>query len=180
LEWEDVVEYAFLSEFDLLCDGRDDVKTKSWSAPSAHVLMDRYFKVLRAREEIKRLNVEIKRVMTYMRDESEYLQTAERALRQSNPRLAHQIMLHREERGRFNQGHAKCFAKLALHAGFSGSLVPGDSMHRPAASIASDGSAAITQGTADVGDCDDSDSDEDDAIMDLMYKVLSITMDSDA
>jgi hypothetical protein len=42
--------------------------------------MDRYFKILRAREEIKRLNVEIPRVVTGTRDEYKVLRRKEQEL----------------------------------------------------------------------------------------------------
>ncbi|KAJ7718976.1 hypothetical protein B0H14DRAFT_3098641 [Mycena olivaceomarginata] len=59
LSWEQVVEYAFLADFDILRDTRTEVQSRPWTRPAYRLAMDRYFKILRAREEIKRLNVEI-------------------------------------------------------------------------------------------------------------------------
>ena len=59
LSWDDVVEYAFLADFDLLSDTRSDVRLKVWAKPASRILMDQHFKLKRAREEILRLNVEI-------------------------------------------------------------------------------------------------------------------------
>ena len=73
LTWEKVVEYAFLADFDLLRAARQDIREKPWAKPANRTLRDTYFKMERAREEIERLNVEIRRVITYMRDEEHYL-----------------------------------------------------------------------------------------------------------
>jgi hypothetical protein len=69
LTWEEVVEYAFLADFDILRDTRAEVQSRPWTRPAYRLAMDRYFKTLHAREEIKRLNIEIQRVVTWIRDE---------------------------------------------------------------------------------------------------------------
>ncbi|KAJ7812236.1 hypothetical protein B0H14DRAFT_2275580, partial [Mycena olivaceomarginata] len=66
LTWEQVVEYVFLADFDILRDTRPDVQSKPWTRPAYRLAMDHYFKILCAREEIKRLNIEIRRVVTWI------------------------------------------------------------------------------------------------------------------
>ncbi|KAJ7179809.1 hypothetical protein C8R43DRAFT_1117160 [Mycena crocata] len=56
LSWDQIVEYAFLADFDILQDTRAEVRQCPWTRPAYRLAMDRYFKILRAREEIKRLN----------------------------------------------------------------------------------------------------------------------------
>jgi DNA-directed RNA polymerase specialized sigma24 family protein len=90
--------------------------------------MDLYFKVQRAREEIDRLNIEVRRVATYIRDEAHYLHNAEKNARSSDPRIAHQIWLYRMVRGRFTSHHKRRLRDIAGLAGFSGSIVPGTSI----------------------------------------------------
>lgn len=87
--------------------------------------MDSYFKLQRAQEEIDRLNIEIRRVITYIRDENVFLRKQEATVRLSDPLLAYQINLYRNERGRFNDAHMHRFAETAKLPGFSGSLSPG-------------------------------------------------------
>jgi hypothetical protein len=65
LKWEEVVEYAFLADFDLLRDMRVDVSQSPWSSPAARHAMDLSFKMCRAWEEISRLDVEVRRLVTY-------------------------------------------------------------------------------------------------------------------
>ena len=58
LKWEEVVEYAFLADFDLLHNARQDVSRFPWVSPVARCAMDLYFKVCRTKEELKCLNIE--------------------------------------------------------------------------------------------------------------------------
>jgi hypothetical protein len=80
LSWEEVVEYAFLADFDLLHGARQDILTWPWSTPAARQAMDGYFKLLRAEEDIIRLNIEIPRFLTFMRDEDDYLDSVTNTL----------------------------------------------------------------------------------------------------
>ncbi|KAJ7131812.1 hypothetical protein C8R43DRAFT_895516, partial [Mycena crocata] len=140
LTWEQVVEYAFLADFDILRDTRAEIRSRPWTRPSYRLAMDRYFKILRAREEIKRLNVEIPRVITWIRDENRCLRAKERELRQTEGKsaeevdrdvqMAVQVQLYRQRRGRFDDGHMRRFWRLAEVPGFTGSLRPGIAVER--------------------------------------------------
>jgi hypothetical protein len=99
--------------------------------------MDLHFKIRRAKEEIQRLNIEIPRVATYIRDEDRYLRACEDQVRTYNPQLAHHIYLHRMERGRFNAHHMSCLIKISQLKGFSGSITPGQSVDTSAGASAS-------------------------------------------
>jgi hypothetical protein len=129
LSWNDVVEYAFLADFDLLRDSRDDVRDRPWTKPAFHVIIDQHFKLLRAWEEIQRLNVEIRHVVTYIQDEDRFLQVRKEELKATNIGLAYQITKYQLERGRFNDGHMRWFRKLAALPEFTGSIEPGISMN---------------------------------------------------
>jgi hypothetical protein len=135
LSWEQVVEYAFLADFDILRDTRSEVQSKPWTRPAYRLAMDRYFKILRAREEIKRLNVEIRRVVSWIRDENRFLRKMEAILRdgegksekekEDDEHMAVQVRWYRERRGRFDAGHMQRFRELARTPGFTGSLTCG-------------------------------------------------------
>ncbi|KAJ7512593.1 hypothetical protein B0H11DRAFT_1699088 [Mycena galericulata] len=128
LTWEQVVKYAFLADFDILRDTRAEIQSRPWTRPAYRLSMDRYFKILRAREEIKRLNVEIPRVVTWIRDENRVLRKKEAELRAADRGMAVQIRMYRQRRGRFDEGHMRRFYALAKTPGFTGSLVPGTSL----------------------------------------------------
>ena len=87
LDWDQVVEYAFLSDFDLLRDARQDIRRKPWATPAARLAIDRAFKLERAEEEIARLNIEIPHLATYIRDEDICLQAKVIELSTSHPAL---------------------------------------------------------------------------------------------
>ncbi|KAJ7236971.1 hypothetical protein C8J57DRAFT_1529765 [Mycena rebaudengoi] len=126
LSWELVVEYVFLSDFDLLRDtNRMDPSERPWAEPTARLATDKYNKILRAREEIQRLNIEIRRVITHMRDEDIFLKQKVAETADNDPTISHQIAIYHEERTRFNDLHIKCFRALALEPGFTGTLIPG-------------------------------------------------------
>ena len=128
LKWDEVVEYAFLSDFDLLRDARQDIQHRPWATPAGRLAMDTHFKLLRAREEIDRLNVEIRRVATHLRDEDHYLRACEEISRLTDPALARQISVHRMLRGRFKAHHQHCLQSIAKMPGFTGTIVPGECM----------------------------------------------------
>lgn len=131
LKWDQVVEYAFLKDFDLLREGRQDISKRPWALPAGRLIMDQHFKIKRAREEIQRLNVEIPRVITYMRDEDLFLREKEAEVETADPALALQISIYRNERSRFTTLHMKRFTALSLTPGFTGSLEPGLRIQQP-------------------------------------------------
>ncbi|KAF6763420.1 hypothetical protein DFP72DRAFT_986985 [Ephemerocybe angulata] len=133
LSWSEVVEYAFLADFDLLRDTRNDIRTRPWAQPVNRALRDRYFKIERAREEVTRLNVEIKRVVTHIRDEENFLLAAEeenRAADGSPTLMSYHISSYRHERTLFSSVHIRRFNELSKLPGFTGknSLIPGVSL----------------------------------------------------
>ncbi|KAJ7885831.1 hypothetical protein B0H13DRAFT_1889454 [Mycena leptocephala] len=91
LTWEQVVEYAFLTDFDILRDTCAEVQSRPWTRPAYRLAMDRYFRILRAREEIKRLNVEIPRVVTWIRDEYKVLRRKEQELGAEAGKMEEQV-----------------------------------------------------------------------------------------
>ncbi|KAJ6448466.1 hypothetical protein C8R45DRAFT_763952, partial [Mycena sanguinolenta] len=121
LDWEEVVEYAFLADFDLLREGRRDIRDERWAKPAGRAAMDQHYKLLRAEEEIERLNIEIRRLVTYMRDEEAFLSCEEGRLREDGREgMAVQVGLLRAERGRFTSLHMARLVKLSKEAGFTG------------------------------------------------------------
>jgi hypothetical protein len=120
LDWDQVVEYAFLSDFDLLHNARQDIRRKPWATPAARLAIDRAFKLERVEEEVARLNIEVPHLATYIRDEDICLRTKEIDLSTSHPTLAHQLRIHRMERARFNAHHLNVLGKIYHLAGYTG------------------------------------------------------------
>ncbi|KAJ7016435.1 hypothetical protein C8F04DRAFT_1281448 [Mycena alexandri] len=127
LSWSEVIEYAFLADFDLLRKPAELGEVRPWSTPAARLLLDKYFKIQRAREEIRRCNIEIRRVITSIRDEKAFLTAKENELQESDPGLAWCIRRYRFRRERYDLVHMERFQKLAKQAGsgLTGTLEPG-------------------------------------------------------
>lgn len=128
LEFDEVIEYAFLSDFDLLRDARQDVRERPWATPTGRRAVDEYHHMLRAREEVKRCNNEVQRIATELRDEATFLHHHEELHRHTNPLIAHQITKYRQVRGRFDAHHKRQLKAIAQLDGFTGSIKPGQSL----------------------------------------------------
>ncbi|KAJ3755177.1 hypothetical protein EV360DRAFT_50218 [Lentinula raphanica] len=118
IHWEEILELTFLSEFDLLRESREDVREKRWATPKNRQIMLEFFKLIRAEEELERLHVEIRRLLTFMHDEEHELTKQAATLDPEDPALAHQIRLYREERSRFNPLHRQRLFAIKKLKGF--------------------------------------------------------------
>ncbi|KAJ3926005.1 MAG: hypothetical protein NXY57DRAFT_1116422 [Lentinula lateritia] len=118
VDWEEVVEYAFLSEFDILRNTREDIRERPWAVPANCVIITQFFKVIGAEDELSRVHQEIRRLITYMQPEKNELITRERELMPTNPTLALQVRNFRPERGRFYEVHKKRLLSITKLPGF--------------------------------------------------------------
>lgn len=126
LKWESVIEYTFLSEFDLLQDTREDIRRKPWANSAVQEASDAYFWILCALEEIHQLNIEIRQVITKIKAEDTYLRQAVDQLKDQDPLLSYQVEKYCLEHAWFNVIHMRRFHALAWHPSFSGSMKPGE------------------------------------------------------
>ncbi|KAI6034650.1 hypothetical protein BKA83DRAFT_4470170 [Pisolithus microcarpus] len=165
LEFDEVVKYAFLADFDLLRDTRQDILTWPWASPTVRLAINTYFKLCRAEEEVVRLNVEIRRVVTYLVDEDRYLRACEGLYEDTNPMLAYQI------------------SSGTLAPGISMSRGPGDSASVPQRvhmeTVLSSLPVCANDGEEDI----DEDADEDHAAAleeqcEALQDILRVTMDA--
>lgn len=70
LDWAQVSRYSFLEEFSLLRDTRHDISKAPWADPVIRETIKKFFRVRRAREEIERCNIEVRRLFTSINDET--------------------------------------------------------------------------------------------------------------
>ncbi|KAJ7577148.1 hypothetical protein C8J56DRAFT_1007247 [Mycena floridula] len=163
LDWDTVIECAFLSEFEMLRDSRQDIRDKPWAKPAGRSLQDQYYKILRAHEEIIRCNMEITRLWTHMADEKVFLEACEQELLATNPALAYQVRQHRLERGRCDAIHVKRLTKLSKNPRFTGALTVRKRCERPV-SVAvppPPSTEAVEDDSGGLGDVEPSDDDDD-------------------
>lgn len=76
LDWSEVTHYAFLEEFSLLQDTRNDLRQKPWAQPVVRETIKMFRRVARAKEELERLNVEVRRRHTAIVDEDKLFRAA--------------------------------------------------------------------------------------------------------
>lgn len=183
LSWEEVVDYTFLSDFDLLRLARTDILSEGWAQPAGRQAMDHYFKLLRADEEIIRLNIEIPWLITYMQDEEAFLRRQEERIRGTyGPELAHQVFIYRMRQGRFNDGHRYRLIALSKVPGFSGSISPGVSVNKErlddtAPRATQPIQVAESFDGAALGDDDEDDDEEEANTLEQTFTVFRITED---
>ncbi|KAJ7713506.1 hypothetical protein B0H16DRAFT_1667329 [Mycena metata] len=103
LSWGEVIEYAFLADFDLLRKPAKLNEVRPWATPSARLLLDKYFKIQWAREEITHEKV--------------LLTAKEVEFQDSNPALSWCIRRYRFRRERYDSTHMERFQNLAKKAG---------------------------------------------------------------
>ncbi|KAI0081425.1 hypothetical protein K474DRAFT_1682021 [Panus rudis PR-1116 ss-1] len=70
LDWSEVSHYGFLEEFLLLQDTRNDIRGKAWAKDGYREAIKLRRHVQRAKEELLRCNVEVRRLHTAIRDEA--------------------------------------------------------------------------------------------------------------
>ncbi|KAJ7710377.1 hypothetical protein B0H17DRAFT_914823, partial [Mycena rosella] len=126
LTWAEVMEYAFLSDFDILQDPTGNATLRDWATQGGRQLMDSFFRIERAKEEIPRLNIEIRRLVTHIRDERIFLLAKEAEIIQTDPHLAHFIWKYHNQRGRFDDNHMARLRsmKKKLGSSFTGTQRP--------------------------------------------------------
>ncbi|KAH8824474.1 hypothetical protein DL96DRAFT_1453307, partial [Flagelloscypha sp. PMI_526] len=127
LEFKEVVNYAFLSEFDFLRATGSGVIDETWAHPIARRLADEYYRIKSAQHELQRLNVETKRLITYMWDEELILKDAERSALDDDkdPLLAFAISRKSRRLAPLHKLHRQRLSKVKTHPWFQGSLEPG-------------------------------------------------------
>ena len=128
LLFSDMASYSWLSDFDLLKYSHTDIMQKPWSVPANREVANKYFKVLRAHEEIHRLNIEVWRLDAWVVHEDDMLKVAmDTAI---DPHLTAELQHCYTERRRVNLLHRICISAIYCLEGYSGpgSFVQSDRM----------------------------------------------------
>lgn len=125
LSWTDIIEAASLAEFDLLRDTRQDIRQLPWAQPARREATNLYFKVKAARAEIRRLNVEIRRLLSFMLDDHADYYRAIASQLIVNPPLAHELQVQWEYQQQINLKIVRRLVDTSRLKGFSGQMLPG-------------------------------------------------------
>ncbi|KAG1870301.1 hypothetical protein F4604DRAFT_1881242 [Suillus subluteus] len=123
LKWNDIVNYGFISEFELLklaYSQHPEILSKPWTVPGNREVATKFFKILRAQEEIVRLNVEVCRLRTAISDGDARLRSCISRLRDSDLDLSAEIEEIRRDRLRVDAVHQVRLDCIESLVGFSG------------------------------------------------------------
>ncbi|KDQ10069.1 hypothetical protein BOTBODRAFT_116280 [Botryobasidium botryosum FD-172 SS1] len=124
-DWEKLSHYGFLQDCLLLRESRPEVLSKPWSQPAIRVLMKQHLRIQRAREEIVRCNVEIRRLHMFVIDKNATLLATRKGLEDSQNILLGPFKQYCDLRRRVNnQILARIFETYRLD-GFTGIPKPG-------------------------------------------------------
>ncbi|KAH7903213.1 hypothetical protein BJ138DRAFT_1020992, partial [Hygrophoropsis aurantiaca] len=125
LKWEHVVEYTFLAEFDLIRANDSELKEKRWAQPLVREGALQYFDLQRAKEEIKRCNVEILRLLTKIYDDEYDIPAAIAVLEMESPSLATELKTRWEYLRGVNAMHLARIQQTQALKGYTGPFEPG-------------------------------------------------------
>ncbi|KAI0641354.1 hypothetical protein C8Q79DRAFT_919742, partial [Trametes meyenii] len=129
LLWKDVVTYSFIGEFDLLRNAysRRDILVSLWTMPRNREVAVKYFKILRAREELKRVDSEVCRLETSIELERREYELAIHDVAISDVNLASELRARLHSRRRVQTVHMAHISRVRTLPGYVGST----EMHPP-------------------------------------------------
>ncbi|KAL0572550.1 hypothetical protein V5O48_009407 [Marasmius crinis-equi] len=131
LDWIQIVEMVKLAEFDVLRDTTTSISELIWARPENKEIIGLHYSILRAREEIVRLNVEIKRKVSHMLDEHADFYHAINAARADNDYdLVQELQTRNSTQARLNEYVAEQLLQTSRLRGFTGNLLPGERIGR--------------------------------------------------
>lgn len=125
LDWSKVSHYSFLEDFTLLRDTREEVLQKPWVAPQARLALQQHRRIKRAKEEIIRLNVEVRRLHTAIVDEDADMRKTVTQLIQEKSPLLPVVEEHCLRRRCINNRLLTRIHQIYALEGFTGTRGPG-------------------------------------------------------
>jgi hypothetical protein len=125
LTMAEVMKMTSIADFHLLGETRDDIRNARWTHHDAREATWLYFRVKQAREEVERLNVEMKRQITYMIEEHTLYSQVYAQIRKQNFYLATYLDKERKHRDEIFAHVTNYILKTSCLQGFTGSLGAG-------------------------------------------------------
>jgi len=102
LMYSEVVDYCTFSEFEILKHSDHDVLSKEWATLANRQAANKYFKLLRAEEEVHRCNVEVARVQAWVDEDDMAMSRAVAKHEGSDPTFAAHLKVLQIQRRHVN------------------------------------------------------------------------------
>lgn len=122
LQYSEVMSYAALGEFEILKCSCHDILAKPWSNGIHREMTNKYFKIIRAQEEITRLNVKIRRLQAWVDMEDADIERMATELDSTDTRLAAELWLLYNRQHRINDVHRNYLAHIYRLPGYTGCI----------------------------------------------------------
>jgi hypothetical protein len=125
LNAKDVLALTCLSDFKLLQETRADILTQKWAQPQIREATTHSLRVLRAREELIRIQVEARRFQTWMRDDIHHIEHTLPILEMADSPLVHILRRRLDHQTSINAVNYTFIRRIEQHHFFSGISGPG-------------------------------------------------------
>lgn len=122
IDYAEITSCAWLGDFDLLRHSRHEILVKPWSSRSNRAVANKWYKVVGARYEILRLNIEIKRLAAWVNAEDQSLADAATTLAATQPLLAAEFLQISKKQRRINDTHRVRLNKIYSLDGYTGAV----------------------------------------------------------
>ncbi|KAG8717226.1 hypothetical protein FRC09_014581 [Ceratobasidium sp. 395] len=156
-----------LSDFKLIRESRTEILTKRWAQPQIREATNHSLRVLRAREELLRLQIEVRRLQTWMRDEIHHIKHTLLTLQSAESPLVHTLQRHLDYQLCINAVNLAYLQRIEKHVYYNGPIGPGLRQLNADATGYTPHSILLTVGHVDsdpVDDTNESDADADDDV----------------
>ncbi|KAK1217091.1 hypothetical protein PQX77_020275 [Marasmius sp. AFHP31] len=123
LTFNQIIAMVSVADFDLLKDTKHNVAEFVWAKEEHREAMRLHFRIRRAREEIERLNIELRRLVTFLIDDHADYSLAIEQTKTANPALASELTRQQAYRVAVGTRIVQRLAQTSALPGFTGSLV---------------------------------------------------------
>jgi hypothetical protein len=118
LSWKEIVDYSFIGEFDTLQHSRADIRDQSWTHTACCEATVKFFKLCCAREEIMRLDIEMRQLHVSICNEAIHYEQVISQLSSSDPPLAAELRQVWKLQSAVNRLHIQCLDAIQKSSAF--------------------------------------------------------------
>ncbi|KAG2056750.1 hypothetical protein BDR06DRAFT_981178 [Suillus hirtellus] len=119
-KYNDIADYSFLGEFDVLRYSHTDMRELDWAKPTHREGSVKFFKLCHVYEEVEHLNIEVHCLRTAIHDEGAQMSATINKLLDSNPPLGQELQKRWKLHSTVNSVYLFQIDEIEAQPGFSG------------------------------------------------------------